>query len=163
GAGGGTAPRTQGTIHIEPNGPTLHYIVRTLPEAGPQFGALFMGADISPALLGPEQLVATLLLALVPGLILAVLVRSLLPGRTLEGREEGLQEVNRRPELVDALLTLARADEGRAELHKEPVDLRAIVEEAGETGELLAEQAGVTMDVGTSAAPVVVSVDRSRI
>ena len=252
GAGGGTAPRIQGTIHIEPNGPTLHYIVRTLPEAGPQFGALFMGADISPALLGPEQLVATLLLALVPGLILAVLVGSLISGRALEpvdriigevadisdgrslhrrlavplerdelGRltvtlnlmmerlersftalrrftaeashelktpltvlrsgveraittaglpretlevlEEVLQEVNRMTELVDALLTLARADEGRAELHKEPVDLRAIVEEAGETGELLAEQAGVTMDVGTSAAPVVVSVDRSRI
>jgi len=226
--------------------------VRTLPEAGPQFGALFMGADISPALLGPEQLVATLLLALVPGLILAVLVGSLISGRALEpvdriigevadisdgrslhrrlavplerdelGRltvtlnlmmerlersftalrrftaeashelktpltvlrsgveraittaglpretlevlEEVLQEVNRMTELVDALLTLARADEGRAELHKEPVDLRAIVEEAGETGELLAEQAGVTMDVGTSAAPVVVSVDRSRI
>ena len=66
-------------------------------------------------------------------------------------------------ELVDALLTLARADEGRAELHKEPVDLREIVAEAGETGELLAEQAGVTMDVGTSGAAVVVSVDRSRI
>jgi len=243
---------TQGTIHIEPNGPTLHYSVRPLPEAGPQFGALFMGADIGPALLGPEQLVATLLLALVPGLILAVLVGSLISGRALEpvdriigevgdisdgrslhrrlavplerdelGRltvtlnqmmerlersfaalrrftaeashelktpltvlrsgveraittpglprdtlevlEEVLQEVNRMTELVDALLTLARADEGRAELHKEPVDLREIVAEAGETGELLAEQAGVTMDVGTSGAAVVVSVDRSRI
>ena len=66
-------------------------------------------------------------------------------------------------ELVDALLTLARADEGRAELHKEPVDLRAILEEAGETGELLAEQAGVKMDVATANAPVVVVVDRSRI
>ncbi|PYO44255.1 MAG: hypothetical protein DMD29_00880 [Gemmatimonadetes bacterium] len=242
----------QGTIHIEPNGPTLHYSVRPLPEAGPQFGALFMGADIGPALLGPEQLVATLLLALVPGLILAVLVGSLISGRALEpvdriigevgdisdgrslhrrlavplerdelGRltvtlnqmmerlersfaalrrftaeashelktpltvlrsgveraittpglprdtlevlEEVLQEVNRMTELVDALLTLARADEGRAELHKEPVDLREIVAEAGETGELLAEQAGVTMDVGTSGAAVVVSVDRSRI
>ncbi len=246
------AARTEATVHIEPNGPTLHYIVRSLPEAGPQFGALFMGADVSPALLGPEQLVATLLLALVPGLILAVLVGSLISGRALEpvdriigevgditdgrslhrrlavplerdelGRltstlnqmmerlersfaalrrftaeashelktpltvlrsgveraittpglprdtlevlEEVLQEVNRMTELVDALLTLARADEGRAELHKEPVDLRAILEEAGETGELLAEQAGVKMDVATSNAPVVVVVDRSRI
>ncbi|PYO34718.1 MAG: hypothetical protein DMD74_09805 [Gemmatimonadetes bacterium] len=86
-----------------------------------------------------------------------------LPRDTLEVLEEVLQEVNRMTELVDALLTLARADEGRAELHKEPVDLREIVAEAGETGELLAEQAGVTMDVGTSGAAVVVSVDRSRI
>src|SRR2546430_9119224 len=66
-------------------------------------------------------------------------------------------------ELVDALLTLARADEGIAPLHKEAVDLRSIVAEAGETGELLAEQAGVRMEVRTPPEPVVVPVDRSRI
>ncbi|MGH9262797.1 MAG: sensor histidine kinase, partial [Acidimicrobiales bacterium] len=77
--------------------------------------------------------------------------------------EETLQEINRMTELVDALLTLARADEGRAELHREAVDLRVIVEEAQETGELLAERSGVTIDVATPAHPVVLAVDRSRV
>jgi heavy metal sensor kinase len=85
------------------------------------------------------------------------------PQETLAVLEETLQEVNRMTELVDALLTLARADEGRAPLHQEPVDLRDIVVEAEETGELLAEQAGVHMSVETPVTPVIVAVDRSRI
>src|SRR5574341_943486 len=86
-----------------------------------------------------------------------------LPQDTLAVLEETLQEVNRMTELVESLLTLARADEGRAPLHREPVDLRDIVTEATETGELLAEEAGVAMHVEMPTAPVVVSVDRSRI
>src|SRR3989454_3529887 len=85
------------------------------------------------------------------------------PQEALAALEETLQETNRMTELVDALLTLARADEGIAPLHKEAVDLRGIVAEAGETGELLAEQAGVQMEVRTPPEPVVVPVDRSRI
>jgi two-component system, OmpR family, sensor kinase len=242
----------RGTLRIDPGGPTLHYVLRPLQGVGPHLGTLFVGADIGPALLGPQQLVATLLLALVPGLLVAVLVGSLISGRALEpvdritgevsditdgrslhrrlavplekdemGRlvgtlnqmlerlersftalrrftaeashelktpltvlrsgveraittpglpretlevlEEALQEVNRMTELVEALLTLARADEGRVELHKEPVDLRGIVAEARETGELLAEQAGVTMEVETPPNPVVVVADQSRV
>lgn len=65
-------------------------------------------------------------------------------------------------ELLDALLTLARADEGRADLHREPVDLRAIIEEAGETGELLAEHAGVTIEIRMPPDPLVLAVDQSR-
>ncbi|MGH7700990.1 MAG: sensor histidine kinase, partial [Gemmatimonadales bacterium] len=76
--------------------------------------------------------------------------------------EDTLAEIRRMTELVDALLTLARADEGRAELHREPVDLRAIVDEARETGELLAERSGVAMEVDTPPEPVVLEVDRSR-
>ena len=86
-----------------------------------------------------------------------------LPRETLESLEESLQEVNRMTELVDALLTLARADEGRAPLHREPVDLRTIVHEVEETGELLAEHAGVTMSAATPPDPVVVPVDHSRV
>lgn len=86
-----------------------------------------------------------------------------LPQDTLATLEETLQEINRMTELVDALLTLARADEGIAALHREPVDLRAIVEEARETGDLLAEEAGVTMAVTTPPEPVIVPVDASRI
>jgi len=86
-----------------------------------------------------------------------------LPPDVLATLEEALQEVNRMTELVDTLLTLARVDEGRAPLHRELVDLREIVEEVRETGELLAEPAGLTLDAVTPAAPVVVAVDRSRI
>jgi two-component system OmpR family sensor kinase len=86
-----------------------------------------------------------------------------LPQDTLATLEETLQEIKRMTELVDALLTLARADEGIAPLHREPVDLRGIVAEVQETGELLAEQAGVTMEVATPAEPMIVSADASRI
>jgi len=86
-----------------------------------------------------------------------------LPQEALAPLEETLQEVKRMTELVDALLTLARADEGIAPLHREPVDLRAIVEETRETGELLAEEAGVKMEVTTPPEPVIVAVDASRI
>src|SRR5213593_1494411 len=91
------------------------------------------------------------------------LTRPDMPPETLAALEETLQEVNRMTELLDSLLTLARADEGRAELHREPVDLRQIIEEAGETGELLAEHAGVGIDIRLPSEPVVVSVDRSRV
>ena len=49
------------------------------------------------------------------------------------------------------------------ELHREAVDLRDIIAEAGETGELLAEHAGVGMEIRLPPQPVVVSVDRSRV
>jgi len=238
--------------HIFPNGPTLHYVIRAIPQAGGQFGALFAGADTRSAELGLQQLVSTIIVAFVIGLVPAVLVGRWLAGRALEpvdrmitevreitdgrtlhrrlavpmvkdemGRlaetlnqmmsrlersfaalrrftadashelktpltvvragveraitrpdvpqetlaalEETLQEVNRMTELLDSLLTLARADEGRAELHRDPVDLRAIVTEAGETGELLAEHAGVAIEIRTPPEPVVLAVDRSRV
>jgi signal transduction histidine kinase len=86
-----------------------------------------------------------------------------LPRETLATLEETLQEINRMTELVDALLTLARADEGIAPLHREPTDLRAIVEETRETGELLAEQAGVRIAMVTPPEPVVIAVDAERV
>src|SRR5947209_7244175 len=82
---------------------------------------------------------------------------------TLATLEETLQEIKRMTELVDALLTLARADEGIAPLHREPVDLRGIVEEVRETGELLAEESGVRVEVTTPPEPMVVAVDATRI
>jgi two-component system, OmpR family, sensor kinase len=235
-----------------PNGPTLHYVNRPVPEAGGQIGTILAGADTRSAELQVAQLVTTILIAFLVGIVPAVLVGRWIAGRALEpvdsmiteireitdGRslhrrlpvpmekdelarlaatlnqmwtrlersfvalrrftadashelktpltvvragveraitrpemppetlaalEETLQEVNRMTELLDSLLTLARADEGRAELHREPVDLREIVEEAGETGELLAEHAGVGMEIRLPPDPVVVSVDRSRV
>ena len=85
-----------------------------------------------------------------------------LPPETLATLEETLQEINRMTELLDALLTLARADEGIAPLHREPTDLRALVEETRETGELLAEQAGVHIEVATPPEPVILDVDGQR-
>jgi signal transduction histidine kinase len=85
------------------------------------------------------------------------------PRDTLETLEEVLQEINRMTELVDTLLTLARVDEGRVPLHREPADLREIVEETRETAELLAEPARLTLEVDVPPDPVVAPVDRSRI
>jgi heavy metal sensor kinase len=86
-----------------------------------------------------------------------------LPQDTLATLEETLQEIKRMTDLVDALLTLARADEGIAPLHREPVDLRAIVEETRETAELLAEQAGVEIEVVTPPEPLILEADGQRI
>jgi heavy metal sensor kinase len=247
-----TGGPAQGRYRILPNGPTVHYVVRPIPEAGGQFGAIFAGADPRSAELGLEQLISTIILAFVIGIVPAVLggrwiagralepvdriiteVREITDGRSLHRRlavpmvkdelgrlvetlnqmmtrlersfaalrrftadashelktpltvvragveraitrpdlpqetlaplEETLQEVNRMTELLEALLTLARADEGRAELHRERVDLRTIVEDARETGELLAEPAGVAIEVRTPPEPVVLALDRSRV
>jgi len=248
----GAGSHTTGRYRVAPNGPTLHYIVRAVPDAGDQFGAIFAGANTRSAELQLEQLVLTILVAFFVGVVPAILVGGWLAGRAMEpvdrmitevreitdGRslhrrlampmardelarlaetvnqmmtrlersfaalrrftadashelktpltvvragveraitrpgmpqealaplEETLQQVNRMTELLDSLLTLARADEGRAELHREPVDMREIVEEAGETGELLAEHAGVGIEIRLPAEPLVLAVDRSRI
>ena len=246
--GGRTGPAS---FRIAPNGPTLHYVIRPVPEAGGQIGAILAGADTRSAELQIEQLVTTIVIAFLVGIVPAVLVGRWIAGRALEpvdqmiteireitdGRslhrrlpvsmekdelsrlastlnqmwtrlersfaalrrftadashelktpltvvragveraitrpglphetlaplEETLQQVNRMTELLDSLLTLARADEGRADLHREPVDIREIIEEAGETGELLAEHAGVGIEIRLPAEPLVLAVDRSR-
>lgn len=61
--------------------------------------------------------------------------------------EEALQQVTRMADLVDSLLTLARADEGRFDLHREPVQLLDLTREVIETARLLGETAGLTIDV----------------
>ncbi len=60
--------------------------------------------------------------------------------------EEALQQVTRMADLVDSLLTLARADEGRFDLYREPVALHALVGEVVETARLLGEDAGLIVD-----------------
>ena len=85
------------------------------------------------------------------------------PPESLAALEESMEEINRMTELVDALLTLARADEGLVRLHQEPVDLRALILETEETGELLAEPAGIKVTADAPVDPVIVPVDGSRI
>ncbi len=81
----------------------------------------------------------------------------------LEVLDETLAEVNRMAETVDSLLMLARADEGRAPLHVEEIDLRDLLHEVTETAHILGEQSGVTVNVVVPSAPVRVQGDRSRI
>jgi signal transduction histidine kinase len=63
-----------------------------------------------------------------------------------EALEEALQQVTRMADLVDSLLTLARADEGRFDLFREPIELAPLSREVVETARLLAEDAGLTIE-----------------
>ncbi|MGH7679347.1 MAG: sensor histidine kinase, partial [Gemmatimonadaceae bacterium] len=59
--------------------------------------------------------------------------------------EEAMQEIARMSDLVDSLLTLARADEGRFDLHREPIQLEPLVRDVFETAVILGEDASVTV------------------
>ncbi|HUX33010.1 MAG TPA: HAMP domain-containing sensor histidine kinase [Gemmatimonadaceae bacterium] len=59
--------------------------------------------------------------------------------------EESMQEITRMADLVDSLLTLARADEGRFDLHREAIHLEPIVRDVTETASILGEEAGITV------------------
>jgi signal transduction histidine kinase len=76
--------------------------------------------------------------------------------------EEALQETTRMADLVDSLLTLARADEGRFDLHREPVALEPLVREVFETALILGEDAGLAVDLPV-VEPGTVLGDRTRL
>lgn len=59
--------------------------------------------------------------------------------------EEALQETARMSDLVDSLLTLARADEGRFDIHRTPIEIEPLVREVYETAVILGEDAGLTL------------------
>jgi signal transduction histidine kinase len=77
--------------------------------------------------------------------------RAMHPGTTSSERmvalEEALQETARMADLVESLLTLARADEGRFDLHREPVRLVPLVRDVFETAMILGEDAGLTIEL----------------
>ena len=76
--------------------------------------------------------------------------------------EEALNEAARMANLVDSLLTLARADEGRFDLHREPVPLEPLVRDVAETALILGEDSAITVTVGV-VQPVTVSGDHVRL
>jgi signal transduction histidine kinase len=76
--------------------------------------------------------------------------------------EESLQEVRRMTDLVESLLTLARADEGRFDIHREPIELQPLVQEVYETALILGEAQGVAVNLPFTA-DVVVMADRTRL
>lgn len=76
--------------------------------------------------------------------------------------EEALHETTRMADLVESLLTLARADEGRFDLYRERVDLSALTLEVYETALILGEGAGVAVNLPFTA-DVTVAGDRTRL
>ncbi len=60
--------------------------------------------------------------------------------------EEALQQLTRMADLVESLLTLARADEGRFDLYREPVALAELTREVVETARLLGEDGNLIID-----------------
>jgi signal transduction histidine kinase len=77
--------------------------------------------------------------------------RAMHPSASAEERmqalEEAMQELARMSDLVDSLLTLARADEGRFDLHREPLHLEPLVRDVFETAVILGEDAGVSVSM----------------
>jgi signal transduction histidine kinase len=73
------------------------------------------------------------------------------PRTTKEDRmvalEEALQEVTRMSDLVDSLLTLARADEGRFELAHERIHIEPLLRDVYETATILGETAGLSISM----------------
>lgn len=65
----------------------------------------------------------------------------------LPALEEALAETARMADLVESLLTLARADEGRFDIHREPVLLEALVRDVYETALILGESSGATVEL----------------
>jgi signal transduction histidine kinase len=65
----------------------------------------------------------------------------------MQALEEAMQEIARMSDLVDSLLTLARADEGRFDLHREPLRLEPLVRDVFETAVILGEDAGVSVSL----------------
>ncbi len=61
--------------------------------------------------------------------------------------EEALQETRRMSDLVDSLLTLARADEGRYDMIREPVPLDPLIHEVFESAVILGEDADLTVSL----------------
>lgn len=84
------------------------------------------------------------------------------PPEQLAPLEDALAETARMADLVESLLTLARADEGRYDLHREPVPLAPLVLELFETAGILGEEAGVTVQL-TGVEPLMVSGEAMRL
>jgi signal transduction histidine kinase len=76
--------------------------------------------------------------------------------------EEALQETARMSDLVNSLLTLARADEGRFDIYREPIELEPLMREVYETAVILGEDAGLTLSLAAIEDGIVMG-DRARL
>jgi signal transduction histidine kinase len=91
------------------------------------------------------------------------LVHPAVPGEILQSLDETLAQINEMTELVESLLTLARADEGRAPLAVEESDLRDLLGDVVETAGMLGEGVGIIVTSTMPDHPVTLAVDRHRI
>jgi heavy metal sensor kinase len=85
------------------------------------------------------------------------------PPDAIGALDETLEQINQMSEMVDNLLTLARADEGRAPLAVEECDVRELIAEASETAGMLAEGGEVIVTTTMPEEPVRLAVDRHRV
>lgn len=85
------------------------------------------------------------------------------PGELVDSLDETLRQINQMTELITNLLTLARADEGRAALVTTTADLRTFVQEAAETAELLGAESEVSVSVAVPDHAVMAAVETGRI
>src|SRR3954467_11825257 len=85
------------------------------------------------------------------------------PPEMLQSLDETLAQINQMTEMVENLLTLARADEGRAPLAVEESDLREVVADVAETAGMLGEGAGGSAVHAVPGSPVRLAIDRHRI
>jgi K+-sensing histidine kinase KdpD len=95
--------------------------------------------------------------------VVRALVHPGTPNEILQSLDETLAQINQMTEMVENLLTLARADEGRAPLAVEESDLREIVADVAETAGMLGENARVSTSHAMPDLPVRLPVDRHRI
>jgi signal transduction histidine kinase len=86
-----------------------------------------------------------------------------IPAELLQSLDETLAQINQMSEMVENLLTLARADEGRAPLAVEESDLRELLSDVAETAGMLGESAGIGVTTNMPERPVRLAVDRHRV
>src|SRR3954462_13215010 len=91
------------------------------------------------------------------------LVHPGVPGEILQSLDETLAQINQMTEMVENLLTLARADAGRAPLAVQQGDLRDVVADVAETAGMLGEVTGVAAVHTMPETPVHLAVDTHRI
>jgi signal transduction histidine kinase len=91
------------------------------------------------------------------------LVHPGIPPEILQSLDETLAQINQMSEMVENLLTLARADEGRAPLAVEQSDLRELLGDVAETAGMLGESAGIGVSADIPPQQVLLAVDRHRI
>ena len=91
------------------------------------------------------------------------LVHPGIPQEILESLDETLAQINQMTEMVESLLTLARADEGGVPLAMERSDLRDLLSDVAETAGMLGESTGVRVTSEMPPTPVHMATDLHRI
>src|SRR5213078_2233009 len=109
-------------------------------------------ADASHELRAPVSLIRTTA-------EVAVQKRDRPAGEYLGALEEILEESVRTSQVVDSLMLLARADSGKENLERVPIDVRAVVKGAADQGERLARSHGLKFSSTVPGRPVPVEAD----